>query len=169
MRRARRLRDGARYHVTGRINRREACLESSTIKEIFLKVLREAKKKYSFQIENFCIMGNHYHLVILPAIGQNLSDIMRWIMGVFAIRYNKLMGLSGHVWGDRFFSRIIEGFQDYLRTFIYICNNPIEAGCISGPCHEWKYGGACHYRDKRDDILGILEEWILVVYEYITN
>jgi putative transposase len=169
MRHPRQLREGARYHVTGRINRQELSLEEKEMKEEFLEVVRRAKKKYSFQIENFCIMGNHYHFLILPAKGECLSDIMRWIMSVFAMRYNKINNIHGHVWGERFYSRIIEGFVNYLRIFAYICNNPSKAGCIQGSGKHWEYGGAGHYFSGRQDILGIPEEWISNLYQYATN
>jgi REP element-mobilizing transposase RayT len=166
MRHPRQLREGARYHVTGRINRQEPELEAKAMKEEFLEVVRRAKQKYSFQIENFCIMGNHFHFLIMPAKGECLSDIMRWIMSVFAMRYNKINNFHGHVWGERFFSRIVDGFADYLRIFAYICNNPAKAGCITGSVKKWEYGGAGHYFADRHDILGILEEWISKLYEY---
>jgi REP element-mobilizing transposase RayT len=64
MRKPRELQDGARYHVTACANRKEMILDSRGSKELFLEVLRRAKAKYRFRIENFCIMGNHFHLVI---------------------------------------------------------------------------------------------------------
>jgi len=166
MRHPRQLREGARYHVTGRINRQKPELEAKAIKEEFLEVVRRAKQRYSFQIENFCIMGNHFHFIILPAKGECLSDIMRWIMSVFAMRYNRINGIHGHVWGERFFSRIIDGFVEYLRIFAYICNNPIKAGCVPGSAKNWEYGGAGHFFAARADILGVPEEWISRLYEY---
>jgi len=117
MRKPRELREGARYHVTARTNRREMILEPTVVKELLLGVIKRAKRKYRFRIENFCVMDNHFHLVILPAKNESLSAIMRWILSVFAMAYNRLLGLTGHVWGERFFSRIIEGFGDLIQVF----------------------------------------------------
>lgn len=139
------------------------------MKEEFLEVVRRAKQKYSFQLENFCIMGNHFHFLILPAKGECLSDIMRWIMSVFAMRYNRVNDIHGHVWGERFFSRIINGFVEYLRTFTYICSNPQKAGCAQGSAKEWEYGGLGHFYAGRHDILGVLEEWISLLYRYSSD
>jgi putative transposase len=102
----------------------------------------------------------------MPTRGECLSDIMRWIMSVFAMRYNKINGIHGHVWGERFFSRIIDGFAEYLRIFAYICNNPVRAGCMPGNAKSWEYGGTGHFFAGRRDILGIPEEWISELYEY---
>src|SRR5512133_313133 len=100
MRRPRELRTGARYHVTARANRKEMILDSIAMKELFLSVVKRAKKKYDFRLENFCVMGNHFHFIIRPGQGTSLSAIMRWILSVFAMAYNKIMGLTGHVWGE---------------------------------------------------------------------
>jgi putative transposase len=138
MRRNRLLREGASYHVCARINDRALFLERPEIKELFLDTLRRARKKYSFALDNICIMGNHFHLIIRPAPGQNLSRIMQWIMGVFAMAYNRAMGHTGHVWGKRFFSEILGSVHAYLRRFRYIDENPLKVGLVKSP-EEWPW------------------------------
>src|SRR5512145_2652656 len=108
MRRVRELKEGARYHVTTRANRKEMILDDSAMKELFLSVVKRAKARYSFRLENFCVMGNHFHFIIQPNRGVSLSAIMQWILSVFAMAFNRLLGLTGHVWGCRFFSRILD-------------------------------------------------------------
>ena len=95
MRKPRELREGARYHVTARANRKEMILDSGAYKELFLSVLKRAKARYSFRIENFTIMGNHFHLVIVPGKGESLSSIMQWIMSVFAMAFIDAMDIQG--------------------------------------------------------------------------
>jgi putative transposase len=143
MRKPRELRDGARYHVTARANRKEMILDSSMSKDLFLAVVKRAKRKYRFQIENFSIMGNHFHLVIVPGRGTSLSGIMQWIMSVFAMAYNRIHGQTGHVWGERFFSRIIMGWREFVAIFAYIDENPIKANLVSDN-GTWLYGGLWH-------------------------
>ena len=164
MRKLRELKSGARYHVSARANRRESVLDSSEIKELFLAVLREAKMKYDFKIEHFCIMGNHYHLIIKPGENECLSVIMKWIMQVFAIRYNRRLGICGHVWGDRFYSRILVDREDFKRIFEYINSNPVKEHFVSDP-GSWPYGGLCHHREGRFDILDLLPAWIAELFE----
>ena len=69
MRKPRQLLEGARYHVSARINRKEMLLDPSGIKTMFLEVVKRAKLKYGFKIENFCIMGNHFHFIMQPDEG----------------------------------------------------------------------------------------------------
>jgi putative transposase len=122
-------------------------LSDEKVKKMFLQVLKRAKNKFSFKIFNFSIMNNHYHLIILPGENQNLSLIMQWINSVFARKYNKLMGYSGHLWGERFFSRIIKTFQDFENTSHYIANNPVSAGLVQNPEH-WVFSGLYHIVKK---------------------
>jgi putative transposase len=158
--RLRQLQDGARYHVTARANRKEMILENKAIKELFLWVVKRAKAKYSFRLENFCIMGNHFHFLIRPLNGESLSAIMRWILSVFAMAYNKIMGLTGHVWGCRFFSRIIVSLREYLQLFEYIDDNSVKAGQTRDR-RQWRWGGLWHDRNGRRDLVEAHESWLL--------
>ena len=140
MRKQRKLLDGAKYHVAARVNHRELLLEHSSAKQMFLDVLARAHAKFDFRLDNFVIMGNHFHLIIQPTGTSTLSSIMKWILQTFAIRFNKAHGLWGHFWGSRFFSSIIPDSREFLRLFEYIDNNPVRAALSSKP-DEWKWGG----------------------------
>jgi putative transposase len=152
MRKPRRLKAGASYHVIGRVNRQEFIFNSPEIKRLLIATIREAKKKYSFEINNFCIMGNHVHLLIKPLHNENLSRIMQWILGRFAVSYNKLRGCTGHLWHDRFKSKIIGSFYQYLKTFAYIANNPVRAE-ITDRALNYQYNGISYIEKGIFDIL----------------
>lgn len=112
-----------------------------TVRTLFLDILSRAKVKFGFRLENFCLMGNHFHMVIVPQEGTSLSRILQWILSVFAMAWNRINGLTGQgsVWGQRFFSRILKNFADYLHTFFYIEANPVTAGLVTSP-GDWDYG-----------------------------
>lgn len=133
------LRDGARYHVTIRANRREMIFAQDDVKRLFVSTLKEAKHRFDFNVENVCIMENHVHFILRPALGESLSVIMQWMLSVFAIRYNKRFGLTGHVWGERFYSKIIESMCEYIRVFTYIDENPFTAKLVTR-AEDWLYG-----------------------------
>ena len=153
MRKPRELKTGALYHVTARANRKEMILDDRGMKDLFLGTLSRAKKRYKFRVENFCVMGNHIHLMIRPGAGESLSRILQWILSVFAMAYNRIHGLWGHVWGCRFFSEILAGLRQFLAVFDYIDRNPLEAGQVRDP-RDWRYGGLwenrCGYRTVVD-------------------
>lgn len=144
MRKPRKLSAKVIYHVCARANRQELILEDEQIKMMLLDVISQAKKKYNFLFRNFCIMGNHIHLEIEPCGDISLSKIMQWILSVFAIRYNRLFKYKGHVWYDRFKSKIIESFQQLINTFLYIANNPVRAELVMHPL-DFKYSGLHFY------------------------
>jgi putative transposase len=155
--------DGARYHVTARANRKEMILDAVTMKELFLSVVKRAKNKYDFRIENFCIMGNHFHFIIQPVNGESLSAIMRWILSVFAMAFNKIQGYTGHVWGGRFFSRIIESVLVFLQTFEYIDNNPTRANQIDDR-RQWRWGALWHHRTGCRELVDIPAFWVVAFF-----
>jgi putative transposase len=163
MRHNRQLQDNAEYHVTARSNRGEMIFEFEKDKQIFLQIIQRAKKKYRFQIKNFCIMENHIHFIIKPGIGESLSQIMQWILSVFAMKWNRLHGVKGHVWGERFFSRIIKGIEDFLNVFLYIDKNPVMAHLVKD-AWDWKYGGIFHHRMGIADIVEMAETFILDIF-----
>ena len=130
MRKNRKIKHGAKYHVMARANRREMILGSRELKSMFLDVVKRARKKYKFVIQNFCTMGNHFHFILQPLKGESLSKIMQWVLSVFAMKYNRTFNYIGHVFYDRFKSKIIENFRQYVATFIYIMENPVKAGIV---------------------------------------
>jgi len=155
----RQLQEGARYHVTARANRREMIFDACTMKELFLSVVKRAKTKYDFRLENFCIMGNHFHFVIQPGRGESLSAIMRWILSVFAMAYNKIKGFTGHVWGCRFFSRIIPNLWELLQVFEYIDSNPLRASLVDDR-RQWHWGGLWHDRTGCRELVKAPPAWL---------
>jgi REP element-mobilizing transposase RayT len=163
MRKPRQLCEGARYHVTARINRKEMILARASVRVLFLSTIVRAKRKYRFQIWNFCIMGNHIHFLIEPREGENLSAIMRWILGVFAMSYNHKCRITGHVWGERFHSRILDGLREFVLSFTYIDENPVKAG-LAAHVHEWHHGGLYHARAGCRDILGVTPQWLRLLF-----
>jgi putative transposase len=157
MRKPRQLRTDARYHVVAKANHREFLLDDPA-KELFLAILARAKVKYRFSVENFTVLDNHFHLIVHVPEGSNLSEIMKWILGVFAMKWNKIHENWGHFWGERFFSRIIEDVADYVGSFAYIDQNPVRAG-VAATTASWACGGLWHYLRGWKAILDPLPEW----------
>ena len=148
MRKPRHLVPNAIYHVTSRANRQEMIF-TDNYKRMYLAVIKAAKKKYSFNFFNFCIMGNHPHCDIEPLGTESLSRIVQWINSVFAIRYNKIHGYKGHVFYDRFKSKVINNIQQYLRTIFYIASNPVRAGIVAHPL-EYEFNSVTYRRRGLD-------------------
>jgi len=128
--------EGGTYHVTSRTNAKSLAFSEKLGRKIMLLMLRDAKEKYGFTLHNFCVMPNHIHLLITPEAGSDLSRILQWIKTNSAKVYNRTYNLNDHLWGERFFSRIIKDPDDYSAVFEYIDSNPIKAGLVE-KTEEW--------------------------------
>lgn len=139
MRKPRQLVANGRYHVTARVNHREHLLADPSSQSLLHQVLEQALKIFRFRLENLCIMGNHVHLIIQTPDQVSLSAIMKWILGTFAIRWNRRHGEWGHFWGDRFASRILNTLREYWLAYRYVDHNPVKAG-LCAKVEDWFAG-----------------------------
>ncbi|MDR0525371.1 MAG: transposase [Spirochaetaceae bacterium] len=153
MRPLRILIDGAAYHVTSEINRGSHDLQEPRFKQAFLDFVKKTKKKFSFELWNFCVLDNHIHFLMKPGPGESLSKIMQYLKSRFARWWNKMHNITGSLWGRRFFSRIIKDEADFARVSEYIDENPVKAGLAKKP-EQWRFGGLFH-RLRR--ILGLID------------
>jgi putative transposase len=87
---------GAIYHVTSRGNAREDICLDDTDRAMFLGVLAEVISRFDWRCHAYCLMGNHYHLLI-ETPEPNLSKGMRQLNGVYTQRFNRRHGRVGHV------------------------------------------------------------------------
>jgi len=153
MRKRRNFTEGAIYHVTSRTNEKKRVFESRLGQRIMLLTLQNAKDKFHFRLVNFCVMPTHIHLMIEPARGSSLSDIMCWIKTRTAKRWNFIHGSSDHLWGHRYYARAIKDTDEYFLVMNYIDQNPVAAGLVLYPA-EWKVSGAFY---KANDISGLVD------------
>ena len=94
-----------------------------------------------------------------PAEKENLSRIMQWILSVFARYYNKIMKLKGHVWYDRFKSKIISGIKQMITAFNYINENPVKAELVR-EAKEFEYSGISFILKKDFSIINPLPDYL---------
>lgn len=116
-------------------------------KEKFLEILSEVSREYKFNIHSFCLMSNHYH-ILLENKKENLSDGMRQLNAKYANFFNKKYKRVGHFWQDRFKSWFVLGDNYLFTLFKYIESNPIKAH-LSKKVGEYKYSATyCILRDS---------------------
>ncbi len=162
--RRRQLQQGASYHVSCKINRDEIIFTNDIIVTLLMDIIKRCKKKYDFSVKNFCIMGNHVHFILFPGKDASLPRIMQWINSVFAKTYNKKMGISGRLWKERYFSKIIETAKQFEKTFEYIVKNPVTAKLVNR-AEDYPYGGLYQYLHKIEGIIDLQGEYIPALYE----
>jgi len=121
---------GALYHVTSRGNAREAIYRSDEDRLQFLDALAQVVDRFGWLCHAFCLMDNHYHLLIETPQG-NLSRGMRQLNGVYTQRFNRSHGRVGHVFQGRFKAIVVEKDAHLLALCRYIVRNPVAAGMVS--------------------------------------
>jgi len=119
---------GAIYHVMSRGNRRQDIFLDDVDRHDFLKTLAEACQKTAWEVHAFCLMSNHYHLV-LETPNSNLVAGMAWLQSTYTIRLNHRHKLTGHVLSGRYKAQLVEGSDNgYLRMACdYVHLNPVRA------------------------------------------
>jgi len=120
---------GAIYHVTSRGNAREAIFHSDEDRKLFLTVLGEAISRYGWLCHAYCLMNNHYHL-LLETPEPNLSPGMRHLNGVYTQRYNCRHERVGHLFQGRYKAILVDRDSYLLELIRYIVLNPVRAGMV---------------------------------------
>jgi putative transposase len=109
-------------------DRREDIFHDDVDRQEFLKTLAEACQKTGFQVHAYCLMRNHFHLVV-ETPNANLVAGMRWMLSSYTLRLNHRHKLSGHVFSGRYKALIVDGSGGgYLRMVCdYVHLNPVRA------------------------------------------
>jgi putative transposase len=122
---------GAIYHVMSRGDRREAIVHGDADRELWIKTLTEACAKCDWQVHGYCLMTNHFHLVV-ETPSANLVSGMKWFLGTYTVRFNARHHLRGHLFAGRYKSLLIdESDNQYLRVACdYVHLNPARASLV---------------------------------------
>ena len=128
---------GALYHVTVRGNQKNAIYYDDTDRRAFLDVFTRVVDRCNWLCHAYCLMENHYHLVIETPEG-NLSCGMRQLNGTYTQWYNRRHQSVGHLFQGRFKSIIVEKESYLLELCRYVVLNPTRAGMTGDP-RTWRW------------------------------
>jgi REP element-mobilizing transposase RayT len=109
MRKLRILKQDVWYEVHTAINNREPLFRLRQALALFRRVLDDTRVRFVFEMTGLRLEADRLTFYIRPADGLGLPDILKWLKQTFAVRYNRLTGRTGHIWGDRYWSAIVEG------------------------------------------------------------
>jgi REP-associated tyrosine transposase len=123
---------GAVYHVISRGNDRQTVFGDLSDRELFFEVLAHAVERYGWLCHTYCLMGNHYHL-LLETPKPTLSIGMRQVNGLYARRFNLRHGRCGHLFQARFSSILVQKESHLLEASRYIVLNPVRARLCAHP------------------------------------
>ncbi len=125
--------EGAIYHLMNRGDRREEIFRDDLDRDGFLAALAATCGKTGWQIHAYCLMSNHFHLVV-ETPRANLVSGMKWLLGTYTMRFNRRHRLSGHLFAGRYKSLVVDGSSsEYLRAVCdYVHLNPVRARLTRG-------------------------------------
>jgi len=113
------------YHVMNRGKGQQQVFYDSVYYDTFLKCLQEAKRRFGINVHAYCLLGNHYHLLLSTPRG-NLGRAMRHINGVYTQRHNRLRKTDGPLFRGRYKAILVDASSYLLQLSRYIHRNPIE-------------------------------------------
>lgn len=125
------------YHVTARGNRRSAIYVDDVDRAHFLRLLARVVERHGWKCLAYCLLTNHYHLLIWT-VGSELAAGMRRLNGHYALDFNGRHELEGHVFQERFGSKLIRTQAHLLESIRYIALNPVRAGICARP-ERWPW------------------------------
>lgn len=137
---ARRLSESGFYHVFSRGSGRQLIYENTDDRKAFLRHLSTAAEEFDTEIYAYCLMGNHYHLVV-RASPEDLSSFGHKLNGAYAIYFNAAHERIGHLFQKRFSSQPIEDDSYLLSAIRYVHRNPVEAQLSRTCAYPWSSYG----------------------------
>lgn len=134
---------GAFYHITSRGNEQKDVFKSQKDREKFLSYLESATERYGAAIHVYCLMSNHYHLLMETPEG-NLSQIIRHINGAYTNYFNTKRKRAGHLFQGRYKAILVEKEAYALELSRYIHLNPVRANMVKVP-EEYRWSSYRSY------------------------
>ena len=177
-------------HVLNRGNGRDEVFHDEADYAAFVELLGEACLRTPMPVAACCLMPNHFHLVVRPRADGDLSRWMQWLMTAHVRRHHRRYGSSGHVWGGRFKSFVIQsrrpsasargggvvaGPSPVLQVVRYVERNPLRAGLVTS-ASAWRWSSLRWWRRPdeapkfwRPSLAGRPADWVRLVNRPTTD
>ena len=126
------------YHALNRGNRRAAVFHKPQDYDAFVETIAEACQRVPVDLLGYCVMPNHFHLVLRPHADGDLGRWMQWLLTAHARRYHRHYGTTGHVWQGRFKAFPAQDDEHLVAVLRYVERNPVRAELVSRAEH-WKW------------------------------
>ena len=128
---------GSIHHITARGIGRRVLFADDDDRRTFLRTLAGVVRSHDWTCHSFCLMGNHFHLVVQTG-ELGLANGMHRLNGLHAQRYNRIYGVTGHVFDRRYANHLVTEHQHLLELTRYVHLNPVRAGLCKHP-RDWTW------------------------------
>ena len=126
------------YHVINRGNARATVFHKRDDYLRFTEMMHQACQRLPLRVVCWCLMPNHFHLVLWPHEDGDLSRWMQWLMTCHVRRYHRHYNSSGHIWQGRFKAFPIQESSHYLTVLRYVESNPLRAAMVRRT-EQWEW------------------------------
>ena len=150
---------GAIYHITSRGNSRQDTFLNDEDRRSFLNLVGKEIEQQRWRCYSYCLMKNHYHLVIETPDG-NLISGMRRLNGVYTQMFNRKHGRVGHLFQGRYKSIIVDREGYLLELCRYVVLNPVRAGIVDKP-EQWEWSSYGRTVGLGEEPIWLDSKWIL--------
>jgi putative transposase len=141
--RCQQLGDAVSFHVINRGHNRETVFHDDDDRRVFLDLLDRYRTRFGFALYHYCLMSNHFHLLLRVAAARELSPLMAGLLRAYVHHCHRRRGFVGHKWQGRFKSPAVQDGAYLLSCGRYVERNPLEAAMIQEP---WDYAwSSCRY------------------------
>ena len=138
------------HHVTQRGNRGENVFFSKADRIKYLTLLSKYSQKYRMEIQAYCLMPNHVHLIVVPRSESSMAETLRPLNMCYARHINHALNLDGRLWQGRFFSCPLD--EEHLWAAVrYVERNPVRAG-LTESAEEYSWSSAADHCGLRKDV-----------------
>jgi putative transposase len=148
--------DAAIYHTMVRSISEVSLFRNDSDRDKYLQLIKKYQQIYLFKIYSYCLMTSHAHMSI-DCCGADISKIMKSINQSYSTYYNKKHDRHGHLFQDRFKSKIIDNRNYLLTSSAYIHRNPKDIAAYSNKIQEYKYSSLGIYFGIASDVFKILD------------
>lgn len=126
------------YHVASRgVDRQMIFGVVDGDRPVFVRLLERTVERYGWNLHAYCLMGNHFHLV-LDTPGSNIGSGMQYLKSAYALWFNDLKPRSGHLFERRYFGDVLELEAHLFAVCRYVVLNPVRARLCSHPA-DWQW------------------------------
>jgi len=147
------------HHITQRGTNKSEIFIDIDDRSYFLKLLDEGLVKTQSELWAYCLMNNHFHLLITPDSSAGLGKCLHGATFRYAQYFNNKYRRRGRLWENRYFSCPVDK-NEYLWAVVkYIEMNPVRAKIVENP-EEWRWSSAQKHIKGRDNKDAKLHEWL---------
>lgn len=126
---------GKVYHLYNRGNRKQLIFNFPSDRKYYVEKLLSTADKFGIEVIAYCLMDNHFHLVLRQGYLETISQLMHRVNTAYSLHFNCKYSLVGHLFQGKLQSRPVYNITSLLRLLEYVRNNPVKEGLVKDPYH----------------------------------